>query len=85
MEDRIAVSEHKVKVLDLYNQVTDLLNDDELTDQNKIILKKAQQSVQFENKKLATLTQSQYLSVSEQLEEIQTTLDQMKKKAKKAK
>lgn len=85
IEHRIAVIEHKKHIIDVYKDVQDLLNDDQITGQNKIILKKAQQIIQFENKKLAALTQSQFCRVSSQLEEIQTAIEQIKAREKKVK
>lgn len=85
IEDRIAVSEYKKQIFYLFQEAQDLLNDNQLSDQNKLILKKAQQIVQNENKKLATLTQAQFSVVTDQLEEIQTTLDNIKESKKRKK
>jgi len=64
LEDRISIASYKQKVYNNYQLTQQLLNEKELSEHDKFILKIIENTVQNENKKLATLNQAQFVSLN---------------------
>lgn len=83
IEDRVSVTSYKQKVYAHYELAQKLLNEDQLNEHDKFILRKIEQITQNESKKLATLNQAQFISLNEKLEEIDEKLSELNQKARK--
>lgn len=83
LEDRVAVVQYKELLHKTYEKTLTLANDVNKDSTNDYLLHKLQSMIQTETRKLAYLNHTQYLSVSEDLQKIQQTIEKIEKRLEK--
>jgi len=83
IEHRIAVHEYKKLAQEEINKLKLLEKDENLTSHEMFVLGQTKKIIKNETKKLAQLSHAHFISMSKQKDTVQTTIEDLKKKARK--
>jgi len=83
IEHRIAVHEYKKLAQEEFNKIKLLQKEQNLTSHELFVLEQTKKIIKSETKKLAQLSHAHFISMSNQMDTVQSTIEDLKKKARK--